>query len=52
MGVEPASPKQKTKTLAPAVMALVILVVVLTLIAMGLVLSGPAYAGHTELSTV
>ena len=52
MGIEPASPKQKTKTRPPAVMALVILVVVLTLIAVGLVLSGPAYAGHTELYTV
>ena len=46
MGVEPAGPKQKTKTVAPKVMALVILVVVLTLIAVGLVLSGPAYAAH------
>ena len=52
MGVESARPKQKTKRLAPTFMALVILVVVLTLIAVGLVLSGPAYAGHTELYTV
>ena len=49
MGVESARPKRKAKTLAPSFMAFLILVVVLTLIAVGLVLSGPAYAGHTEL---
>ena len=52
MGVEPARPKQKTSMLAPRLMALLVLVVVITLIAVGVVLAGPAYAGHAELYTV
>lgn len=47
MEVEPARPK--TKRLAPTLAILLVLLVVLTLIGVGLVLAGPAYAGHTAL---
>lgn len=44
MEVAPARPKHKTSRLAPKLTALLVLIVVLTLIAVGLVLAGPAYA--------
>ena len=52
MGVESARRQQKTGMLAPKLMIFLILVVVLTLIAVGIVLAGPVYAGQTELSTL
>ncbi len=45
MSIEPAGPNQKIRTLAPRVTVVVVLIAVVTLIAVGLVLAGPAYAG-------
>ena len=46
MEVNSVTPKQKTRKLAPSLAILLVLLVVLTLIGVGLVLAGPAYAAQ------
>lgn len=52
MAIEQARPKQRTRPLAPAFGAPLAAAAVLTLLAIGLVLSGPVRADHNELYVV
>ncbi len=52
MEVESARPTNRKNRPAPPLMAVLVVVVVLTLIAVGLVLAGPVYADHNDMYVV